>query len=578
MYKLQDGRDARPPWIILLVLTLVWIAAMLHRGQPLGWDEVEYFRATRWTGEGRVPFRDFWEHHTPLQWIVFAPVARFFANGPGADSIVVMRWAQAALWVAILALVMRLARGGERWWALVFLLASPLFVRSAIEYRVDVLGNFAYLAAILTAIRGRWIAFGALMSVAVLANMRLAPLVVITSAIMVVWRAGEQRWRWNGRALRMLAGVAAVAAPFVGWLFATRAWKPFVDGVIGYNVASSNLIEVNTFYQFLAPFWQLDPAAIVLWCAAIGGCVLALRDIRRPGVPQIVALLFIASILTIAAMEVHYEYHFQGPYLLMVPLAALAFTRIERLQWFALAVAAVALLLDLLPLASQPFGNEMRYQDFVMREVDRRTSPGDRVFDGTGYSLRREPAYRYWFLTTGVRFLAWRGTIEPYDIAADPPAAVIYNLRMQRWFEIFPKTAAYAVRHYVPLTRDLWTPGMTATLQPQRGVTWIAPAAGRYTLWPSEALLRHPWLTRPLQYAAIQGPRATQYAIPLGRLPLAAGIQWSVDGFPLPGRTVELKKGSRVAVFSREPRPIGVLLVPSDIATLCVAPAEEFQF
>jgi len=569
-------RDGRLPWIVVCVLALVWIAALLHRGQPLGWDELEFFRATRWTGEGRVPFRDFWEHHTPLQWIVFAPVARLFADGPGAGSIVTMRWAQAVLWVGILVLAMRFVNVRERWWALGFLLTNPLFVRSAIEYRVDVLGNLGFLAAIAVGLRRRWILFGAAMSLAVLANMRLAPLVVFTALLMLMWDGEQRRWRWNGRALRMLGGVVAVALPFVAWLFATGAWQPFLDGVIGYNVASANLLEVSTLDQFLAPILRLDPSAIVLWSAALAGSIVALREWRRPGAPQILALLLLASLVSIATMEVQYEYHFQGSYVLMIPLAATAFSRIARWRSLALGIAAVALVIAALPLAAG-LGNAMRYQDFVMREVDRRTSAADRVFDGNGYALRREPAYRYWFLTTGVRFLASRGAIAPYDLAANPPAAVIYNLRMQRWFEIFPRTANYAVRHYVPLTRDLWVPGMTATLQPGRAIPWIAPAAGTYTLWPSETLLRHPWLTKPLEYAAIQGPRATQYAIPLGRLPRVE-VEWTVDGIPQTGRTAELKRGSRVTVLSRHPRAVGALLVPSDIATLCLGPGEEFPF
>src|ERR671913_441884 len=116
----------RKAWAALFVVALVWIAAQLHLGQPLGWDEVEFFRATKWTGEGRVPFRDFWEHHTPLQWLVFAPVARLFADGPGASSIVTMRWAQFLVFIAILVLAMRLTRGPARWWALVLLLCAPL--------------------------------------------------------------------------------------------------------------------------------------------------------------------------------------------------------------------------------------------------------------------------------------------------------------------------------------------------------------------------------------------------------------------------------------------------------------------
>jgi hypothetical protein len=566
----------RKAWGALFVVALVWIAALLHRGQPLGWDEVEFFRATKWTGEGRMPFRDFWEHHTPLQWLAFAPVARLFAGGPGAASIVVMRWAQAAVWVAILFLVLRLARGSARWWALVLLLCAPLFVRPAIEYRVDVLGNLGFVAALVAAMRRRWIAFGVLMSLAVLANMRLAPLVIFTAALMLAWDGA--RWRFHPRALRMAAGVAIVALPFVAWLLLTSAWQPFLKEILGYNTAHAGLLELNTFGdQLLAPVWLLDPAAIALWGAAIGGCVLALRAIRTPGEAQILAILFLASIVAVGIMEVQYEYHFQTTYLLMVPLAALALERLQRWQWVALTVAAVALGINLLPLLSPSFGEPMRYQDFVMREVDRRTKPGDRVFDGTGYALRREPAYRYWFLPFGLRYLANAGKVEPYAIERDPPAAVIYNLRMQRWFEIFPRTAAYAVRHYVPLTRDLWLPGMTAVLKPGAAYRWTVPAAGRYTLWASEPLVRHPWLTRPLELAKLQGPRAARYAIPLAQLPTAR-VEWRVDGRLIPHQTVTLRKGARLEVLSREDRPVGVLLVPAGIQTLAAAPAEEFQF
>ena len=53
--------------VAVLALVLAWCAAMLHRGEPLAWDEIEFFRATRWIAEGRLPFRDYWEHHLPLQ-------------------------------------------------------------------------------------------------------------------------------------------------------------------------------------------------------------------------------------------------------------------------------------------------------------------------------------------------------------------------------------------------------------------------------------------------------------------------------------------------------------------------------
>src|SRR3954454_23040789 len=83
-------------------ISLLSIAARLLQLQglhPLVWDEIEFFRATDWVWHGLVPYRDFWEHHTPLQWFLFAPFTAL-TNSPGASAIIVMRWAQLPLWIA----------------------------------------------------------------------------------------------------------------------------------------------------------------------------------------------------------------------------------------------------------------------------------------------------------------------------------------------------------------------------------------------------------------------------------------------------------------------------------------------
>jgi hypothetical protein len=577
--------------LVLLGVAVLWIAGLLHRGLVLGWDEVEFFRATRWVAEGRVPFRDFWEHHTPLQWFLFAPVA-WFANGPGVESVVLMRWAQVPLWIAIFAVLLRMARREDveataRWTALAFLLASSSFVRKAIEFRVDVAGNLGYVAAIgliaFGATSRRWIGFGVLMSLAVLANMRLAPLVVITAALALFWRAGDRKWGWNPRALWMAAGVAATAVVFLGYVFATRSMSQFLEGIVRYNVAPGRVaLDVETFLvTFLVPVWLRDVAGIAFWLLGLAGAVLALRRLRAPGALQFTSVLFFVSLLTIWMLEVQYEYHFQTSYLLLLPLAGAVLARLQRPR-LVTAVLAVALVLNVAQ-GLPSFGTGMQYQDQVMTAADRMTNPDERVWDGVGYALRREPAYHYWFLPTGLRMMAAQKLVAPYDapqMAADPPAAVIFNLRVQRWFGIYPALERYAVTHYLPLYRDLWIPGLTVPIGPQTmRVGWIAPRAGDYEVWTSELLAKHPWLTRPLEYATTNGPRAAGYAIPLQQLPplRTASLRWRVDGRPVDGKVLHLRKGSRVELLASSPVPAGLLLVPRGVTTLCMAPAAEVE-
>lgn len=568
----------------LLAVTVAWCAVMVHRGEPLAWDELEFFRATRWIAEGRLPFRDYWEHHLPLQWFAFAPVAWLFGGGAGAGAVVALRWAQVALWVGVFWRFRGFGVSG-----LAILLAAPAFVSSAVQYRVDVLGIAAFVAAIWTAatpvaalgatgrraatgaaaVQRRWIAFGALMSLAVLANMRLAPTVIVAAALVLFWRDGE--WRFNPRALSMLIGVAAVVALFLGYLFATRSWPGFVDGVIRYNSMSDALVpdEANTFWSRLAaPFVALDVAAIAFWLAAAAGLVAAARTIRTPRIEHLCALLALVTLLVTALTGVQYPYHFLITYVLLLP-----FVRVPE-KW-AYVIVAAALILNVSRMSFEP----MAYQDRVMRMVDARTAPNEKVWDGVGYALRREPAYRYWFLPAGVRLMAQHGHIEPYDLPqflANPPAAIVYNERIQYWLTVFRRLGEYVLRHYLPLERNLWIPGMSARVDAnQRYAAWLVPRTGRYEVHASELLAKHPWFSDPLRYGSMRG---SELAIPLARLPKAP-VDVRIDGVVVAAAgVIELRRGSRLELRYRGAAPAGVVVVPADTGTICAAPDGAFGF
>lgn len=550
----------------LLAVTVAWCAVMVHRAEPLAWDEVEFFRATRWIAEGRLPFRDYWEHHLPLQWFVFAPVAWLFGGGAGADAVVALRWAQVPLWVGVF-WGLRGFGGAGLLPALAILLAAPAFVSSAVQYRVDVLGILAFVAALAIA-RRSFVAFGALMSIAVLANMRLAPTVIVAAALLLLWR--EERWRFNPGALSMLIGVAAVVALFLGYLFATGSWAGFADGVIRYNRMSDALVpnEANTFWSRLAaPFVAIDLAAIAFWLAAIAGLVALARTIKTPRIEHICALLALVTLLVTSLTGVQYPYHFLITYVLLLPLV-----RVPD-KW-AYVIVVAALILNV----SRMSFEAMTYQDRIMRMVDARTNAKDKVWDGVGYALRREPAYRYWFLPAGVRLMAEHGYIERYDLPqflASPPAAIIYNDRIQYWLTVFPRLGEYVLRHYLPLERNLWIPGMSARVDAnQRFAAWLVPRAGRYDVHASELLAKHPWFSDPLRYGSIRG---SELAIPLARLPKAP-VDIRIDGVVVPPGIIDLRAGSRLELRYRGAAPAGVVVVPAGTETICAAPDGAFGF
>ena len=86
---------------LLAVASLARLLSLLW-SHPLNWDEIEFFRAADWIRQGLVPYRDFWEHHTPLQWFVFAPVTALVKSRAGVIAVIAMRIAQIPLWVITL--------------------------------------------------------------------------------------------------------------------------------------------------------------------------------------------------------------------------------------------------------------------------------------------------------------------------------------------------------------------------------------------------------------------------------------------------------------------------------------------
>ena len=169
-------------------LSLGW----LH---PLNWDEIEYFRATDWVRQGLVPYRDFWEHHTPLQWFVFAPAAAL-VDSPGAMAIIAMRWAQLPPWIATFALLsLWMRRAGvslpSRLSAIALALCSSMFMLPAVEYRIDSLGCALYVLALVLLQGDRNFEGGAALCLAGFANIRLGPLLALT---VLLWLFKRSRW------------------------------------------------------------------------------------------------------------------------------------------------------------------------------------------------------------------------------------------------------------------------------------------------------------------------------------------------------------------------------------------------
>lgn len=567
---------------------------------PLNWDEIEFYRATRWIGEGLVPFRDFWEHHSPLVWYVFAPFSRL-SDSPGHDAIFLMRWAQIPVWIATFWLANVFMRNAglsrfARWAAMGLALASSFLMISAVEYRIDPLACLLYIAALVLVQRDTrksmfWA--GVMFCLVGLANIRFGLTLVASVVFLLVVDLRERKWRVNVRAGWVVAGgFAALGVAIVYWL-ATGSLDELWQQVIienYYGDKYSREVVFQFFHRILILFGirilgvttaedefalaAIDIGGITLVLLGFIGLFLALvRRFRQPDDLFAIALLQLVNLLFIGRMHFVYNYHFQLAAVLMLPLAAMMIERIPR-RGFVVAILACAWSVNLFASVFRGKERDLAYQDFIMREVHARTNPEESVWAGQGWALRRRPAYRFWFLPVLSRVLVERGHAERYhieDILNDPPAAVVFDHSVKVWVTIVQRELApYFVRHYVPVWRNLWIPGMNVRLRPEvPHYRWLVPRDGEYRLFVSAELAKHMWFRDPIYVGSYEALDVMRTEVNLGVPATHPELRWSIDGKPvqMPAR-VRLRKGQQVAVEYSGQEPLGVILLSGNDARI----------
>ncbi|HEX6178924.1 MAG TPA: hypothetical protein VF057_11240 [Thermoanaerobaculia bacterium] len=543
---------------------------------PLNWDELEFFVATKWIAGGRVPFRDFWEHHTPLAWYLFAPFA-WITDDAGVGGVIFLRWVQLPVWIAAFALIHRWMRAAQierfdRWSAMALPLCSSLFMLPAIEYRVDSLAAMLYLGGLVAAWRGgARFAFlaGVSFCLAAFANLRLGPLLVVTVLVLAFADPSAKRWRFRRDVFAIAAGGVATLVVALALLGFAGALRPAADQLFFHNrgnefanpltgaflhrvitVFGIRLIRTDQFFSAAA----VDPAGIAIVILGVAGMLRALTKWKAPDSFFVLALLQIANVLFVASMKAIYNYHLLLIVLMMLPFVA---SEIGRIPKRSLVVAIVAVGWTVNLFASVFRGKELdrAYQDLVMREVQLRTSPTDRIWGGMHWAADRQPSYRLWFLPDLARTLVTNGIAAPYalrDVIADPPAVVVFDHYALIWVTaVQPQLGPYFSRHYIPVWRNLWVPGMNATIERGKMFEWIAPRSAEYRVHASESLAAHPWFRSPLQLTAYKGPRVAELTFRLPEASTPTDARWLIDGQEVPpADRLNLQRGQRLRVIN----------------------------
>ena len=439
----RGGRLAQLPYLAIAVLLLARLPLLSRR--EFDRDEFEHAHAAWSMFRGLVPYKDFFEHHTPWYYYVLRPLFNWFTVDTSFESatnfLLVGRILSWALTILSLFLVVRMGRlwqgltperhavaagtsasdGPARWGAplaALLLAAQPVFLQKTLELRPDVLALPFFLGALALLLRGlaagddpgavqlRWFAGAGLsLGAAIMCTQKMIFVLPGVGIALGLWAlTGLMQARPALRpVLACFAFVAAVGVPVAAtWaaFAATGAGSEFIVNNFLLN-ARWKPLPTNQGLKFL--LWSGPIVALAV--LGVGAFLMRLRD-RSPRDHAGVMLLCtgVGLFLGVAVMPVAQRQYYLMPLPIVCLFAVrgLSFLRARmtaRQRRLFLTIAALGLaVLPLLALRAA-FRETNQRQLARLGEVFARTAPTDLVMDGwEGLGVFRPHAFHYYFL------------------------------------------------------------------------------------------------------------------------------------------------------------------------------------
>ncbi len=422
-------------------------------------DEPQHLHVAWGWAQGLLPYRDFFDNHTPLFGLLFAPVLRLV--GDRADVVPWMRLAMLPLYGVGLGCVYRISRAlgprrVARWTPLLAGLYPPFF-DVATEFRTDALWCVLWLAAVAVLVGGaatprRALAAGLLLGAAAGVSLKtvllLAALGLALAGTFALRGFATGNWPWRrGAALLAagLVGLAVVPAAVAGFFAASGAWGALAACTVGHHDAANLAVpgEGHTTLGHLAAglaLAGLGPAGFLLLRAGAGR-----REVRR-------LLVFLTAGAYAVLLVGFWPTLTRQNYLPLYPLAAVpvvaagwaAATRgprrvFGRAPWWlpgAIALLEVALIFRREP----PWINHAQGTERQVGTVLRLTAPGEFVMDAKGAAVfRPRPYYPVLETFTMREFRAGRRRDDIAERLAATGTAVVIRAglpeRSQAWVE-----------------------------------------------------------------------------------------------------------------------------------------------
>ena len=280
-------------------------------------DEVEHASATWQVSQGLVPYEDFFQHHSPMLWILAAPLFRI--RMVSEHPVECFRMVAALLSLCVLLILCLMAR--RIWqekaagWA-VFILFAGYFLRFELyNFRPVVAANICILSAFWMLMEGRKILMnlfaGFLLGFALSLSPRYAPFLLL----MPLWAlASGREWKQTVRmapfhGIGLLSGIL----PLCLWLAHHSLFGPFHRFVLAFN--AGRMMEETAVFG-----GTFDVLATVFACWGCSRLLCGESDSSRYQGRLLSVMLALSALVYLTMSKTNYDYY-QQMYILSAILA-----------------------------------------------------------------------------------------------------------------------------------------------------------------------------------------------------------------------------------------------------------------
>jgi Dolichyl-phosphate-mannose-protein mannosyltransferase len=534
--------------VALVGLGLAGLGAAVALHAKLDPDESQHLHAAWLVAQGRVPYRDFWEHHMPLFHYALAPLLDRVPEGPAIyfAGRSIMGLVAAGTLALVYTLGGRLGPGvGAA--AVVLLAVQFRFLQHSILVRPDGPALLTWLAAVAMLVRWReherprrLLAAGFWLG----ATAALTPKAAFVGlgAVAVVLAASIRPPPVTGRMARRLAWLAmGTAAP----LAALMLWLGVAGGGGTLRAFAQDVIVANLGFPDFVKQTPIGGEAVGFALLGLAGVAIAIREhgwrvLQHPlHGPLLIPAVVVSVILAMPTTPAVYTYTWLPVLASGSCYAGYAFVAgVERWRGgegrrgaaLAALIVAGALVVPVVVVGVLAFPrNRANEADLrLMRRELAYACPGDAVLDGGPLAVFRRTALRYPSLVRGVRTWIARGVISVEALADDlrrsrAPVGV-FDSRLR---SVDGPVAALIATYYVREPDGLLVAGASLSVTERVGEAAV------------DVLV-------PARYAVTAPP----------------GLRVSVDGASLASPMIWLSEGRRHISWSGGPGTIRLAIVP----------------